>query len=79
MEKKNEMRGGRTDSSEQIAGGEDGGGLMELSEDALVATVPPLRGQRAADGAKEKAGHSGRDDGVGEESREEKRARDFRS
>jgi len=25
--------------------------------------VPPLRGRRAADGAQEKAGHSGRDDG----------------
>ena len=24
--------------------------------------VPPLRGRRAADGAKENAGHSGRDD-----------------
>jgi hypothetical protein len=24
--------------------------------------VPPLRGRRAADGAREKAGHSGRDD-----------------
>ena len=28
----------------------------------MVATVPPLRGRRAADGAEEKAGHSGRDD-----------------
>ena len=31
-------------------------------EGALVASVPPLRGRRAADGAEEKAGHSGRDD-----------------
>jgi hypothetical protein len=30
----------------------------------LVAKVPPLRGRRAADGAEEKAGHSGRDDSV---------------
>ena len=29
----------------------------------LVATVPPLCGRRTADGANEKAGHSGRDDG----------------
>jgi len=28
----------------------------------LVATVPPLRGRRAADSAEEKAGHFGRDD-----------------
>ncbi len=26
--------------------------------------VPPLRGRRAGDGAKEKAGHYGRDDGA---------------
>jgi hypothetical protein len=30
----------------------------------LVATIPPLRGRRANSGAKEKAGHSGRDDSV---------------
>ena len=29
-----------------------------------VAAVPPLRGRRAAAAAKEKAGHSGRDDGL---------------
>ena len=31
----------------------------------IVATVPPLRGRRAEDGAEEKAGHYGRDDRMG--------------
>jgi hypothetical protein len=35
-----------------------------LSKFEICATVPPLPGRRAADGAEEKAGHSGRDDGV---------------
>ena len=54
---------GSTDNSEQIAGSEELlDGLIELCSRALVAMVPPLHGRRAADGAKEKAGHSGRDD-----------------
>jgi len=31
----------------------------------ILAVVPPLRGRRAADDAKEKTGRSGRDDRVG--------------
>ena len=40
------------------------GDLMEFCRGTLVAMVPPLRGRRAEDGAQEKAGHSGRDDGA---------------
>jgi len=42
----------------------------------VVATVPPLRGRRAADGAEENAGHSGRDDRVGKEKRREEKRRE---
>ena len=55
--------GRRTDNSEQGSGRrvfDRGGGLH-------FAGVPPLRGRRAADGAEENIGHSGRDDDVGEE------------
>jgi hypothetical protein len=39
--------------------------------------VPPLRGRRAADGAQEKAGHSGRDDN-GENAKEIARVADLK-
>jgi hypothetical protein len=41
------------------------GGPIERGRAFRLATVPPLRGRRAADGAEEKAGHSGRDDRIG--------------
>jgi hypothetical protein len=54
---------GRAENSEPIAGGEEmRAGLIELLAEKLIARVPPLRGRRAADGAEEKTGHSGRDD-----------------
>jgi hypothetical protein len=55
----------RTDTSEQRTASRKQqwcDGPIEPRLGVRVATVPPLRGRRAADGAAEKTGHSGRDD-----------------
>jgi hypothetical protein len=50
-------------NSEQKAGGRGVlGDLIEPRCGTLLATVPPLRGRRAADGAIDKTGHYSRDD-----------------
>jgi hypothetical protein len=68
VERKNARSGGKTDSSDQIAGGEEGKRLLVQAIFGDAEILPrSLRSVAGAPhcGAEEKAGHSGRDGSFG--------------